>query len=78
MFTIDTYLPTRVIFGYGRLNELKNLKMPGKKALICVTADGLMEKLGLQQKMCIRDRIRGELNREEMQITQEEVLHLAI
>lgn len=51
MFTIDTYLPTRVIFGYGRLNELKNLKMPGKKALICVTADGLMEKLGLQQRV---------------------------
>lgn len=51
MFTIDTYLPTRVVFGYGRLNELREMKMPGKKALVCVTADGLMEKLGLQQRV---------------------------
>lgn len=51
MFTIDTYLPTRVVFGYGRLNELKNLQLPGQKALICVTADGLMSKLGIQQRV---------------------------
>lgn len=51
MFTIDTYLPTKIVFGYGRLNELKDLQLPGKKALICVTADGLMSKLGIQQRV---------------------------
>lgn len=51
MFSIDTYLPTRVVFGYGRLNDLKDLKLPGKKALICITADGLMRTLGVLQRV---------------------------
>lgn len=50
MFTIDNYLPTRVVFGPGRLDELKNMKLPGKRALMCVTADGLMEELGIQHR----------------------------
>lgn len=51
MFTVDTYTPTRVILGPGRLDELATVPLPGKKALICVTADGLMEKLGVQQRV---------------------------
>lgn len=51
MFTIDNYLPTRVVFGPGRLDELKSMKLPGKKALICVTADGLMKQLGIEQRV---------------------------
>lgn len=51
MFTVDAYTPTRVIFGAGRLKELANVALPGKKALICVTQDGLMEKLGIQQQV---------------------------
>lgn len=51
MFTIDTYLPTRIVFGFGRLNDLKDMKLPGKKALICMTADGLMKTLGIQQRV---------------------------
>lgn len=51
MFVVDTYTPTRVVFGPGRLEELATMKLPGKKALICVTADGLMEKLGIQGKV---------------------------
>ena len=43
MFTIDAYTPARVIFGAGRLKELGSVSLPGKKALICVTQDGLME-----------------------------------
>lgn len=50
-YVIDTYTPTRVIFGAGRLKELATVKLPGKKALVCVTADGLMEKIGVQQKV---------------------------
>lgn len=51
MFLVDTYTPTRVLFGPGRLQELAGVKLPGKKALICVTEDGLMEKLGIQDKV---------------------------
>lgn len=37
MFTVDSYIPTRVVFGAGRLDELATLPLPGKKALICTT-----------------------------------------
>jgi alcohol dehydrogenase len=51
MFMVNNYTPTRVVFGAGRLKELADIKMPGTKALICVTEDQLMEKLGIQQKV---------------------------
>lgn len=51
MFQVTNYTPTRVIFGAGRLEELATLALPGKKALICVTEDGLMEKLGFQKRV---------------------------
>lgn len=51
MFTVNNYTPTRVVFGAGRLNELATMELPGKKAMVFVTADGLMEKLGTQQRV---------------------------
>lgn len=51
MKSLDFFIPTRVVFGAGRLNELASMKLPGVKALICVTEDGLMEKLGIQQRV---------------------------
>ena len=51
MYKIDSYIPTRVVFGPGRLNDLATVKLPGKKALLCVTADGLMTKLGIQKRV---------------------------
>ena len=51
MFIVDTYTPTRVVFGPGRLEELATVALPGKKALVCVTQDGLMEKLGIQSRV---------------------------
>lgn len=51
MFRINNYTPTRVIFGAGRLEELAEIELPGKKALICVTEDGLMERLGILQRV---------------------------
>jgi alcohol dehydrogenase len=50
-FIADNYSPVRVIFGAGRLEELATIDLPGKKALICVTEDGLMEKLGIQKRV---------------------------
>ena len=51
MQNVDYYIPTRIVFGAGRLDELASLSLPGKKALICVTEDKLMEKLGIQQRV---------------------------
>ena len=51
MFVVDAYIPTRVVFGPGRLAELGTVKLPGKKALVCVTADGLMAALGIQDRV---------------------------
>ena len=51
MNNIDYFIPTRIIFGVGRLKELATIALPGNKALICVTKDGLMEKLGIQQNV---------------------------
>lgn len=51
MVNFNSYIPTRVIFGAGKLSELATLKLPGKKALICVTADKLMETLGIQERV---------------------------
>lgn len=51
MFRVDNYTPTRVVFGAGRLEELATMELPGKKAMIFVTADGLMEKLGIQKRV---------------------------
>ncbi len=51
MVLFESYIPTKVIFGPGTLSELERADMPGKKALICVTEDQLMSKLGIQQRV---------------------------
>lgn len=35
--SFNMYIPTRVLFGAGRLNDLKEQKMPGKKAMIVIS-----------------------------------------
>ena len=47
----NCYIPTRVMFGPGKLECLADTALPGKKALICVTEDMLMEKLGVQERV---------------------------
>lgn len=49
MFIANTYTPTRVLFGVGKLDELSRVALPGKKALIC--AGPRMETLGILQKV---------------------------
>lgn len=51
MYKIDSYSPVRVIFGPGRLEELATVQLPGRKALICVTGDQMMAKLGIQKRV---------------------------
>lgn len=38
MEKFDFYIPTRVLFGPGKLDELAVAKLPGQKALIVTTA----------------------------------------
>ncbi len=40
------YIPTRLLFGAGELNQLASAGLPGKKALIVVSAGGSMARLG--------------------------------
>ncbi len=41
------YMPTRIIFGCGKLNELKTTTyLPGKKALLVIGESGAMKKYG--------------------------------
>jgi alcohol dehydrogenase len=35
--SFNMYIPTRVLFGAGKLNELKKQKMPGKRALLVIS-----------------------------------------
>lgn len=47
MFRADSYIPTRVIFGAGCLEELGSVELPGTKAVIFITNGGSMVKTGI-------------------------------
>ena len=36
MIKFNYYIPTRIVFGCGSLEQLATLKLPGKKALIVI------------------------------------------
>ncbi len=42
----DYHIPTKVLFGPGKLNKLKKEKLPGKKALIVISGGTSMKKNG--------------------------------
>ena len=42
----DYYIPTKIIFGRGRLKELASQELPGDKALIVITNGNSMKRLG--------------------------------
>jgi alcohol dehydrogenase len=47
----DYYIPTKILFGKDKLNDLGKIELPGKKALICITEDHVMSKLGYLDKV---------------------------
>lgn len=49
-------IPTRILFGPGRLNDLSRERLPGKKALIVITAGKSMRRYG------VLDRVIGLLD----------------
>lgn len=42
----DCHIPTKILFGAGRLNDLATVKLPGKKALIVISGGTSMRKYG--------------------------------
>ncbi|MDC7226677.1 MAG: iron-containing alcohol dehydrogenase [Spirochaetales bacterium] len=51
MTNFKYYIPTRVIFGPGKLDELAREKLPGKKALIVVSGGTSMKKYGYLERV---------------------------
>lgn len=56
MYNFNFYMPTKVLFGPGKLNELHTEKLPGKKALIVTTSGNSVKKYGYL------DRLKKELD----------------
>lgn len=51
MNSFSYYIPTRVFFGPGSVNELAKVSLPGRKALIVISAGTSMRKYGYLQKV---------------------------
>lgn len=45
------YMPTKILFGKGMLNKLGEIKLPGKKALIVISAGTSMKRLGYLERV---------------------------
>jgi alcohol dehydrogenase len=45
------YMPARILFGKGKLNELHSQRLPGRKALIVISAGSSMKRLGILQRL---------------------------
>lgn len=45
------YMPTRILFGKGKLNELHQQQLPGKKALIVTSAGTSVKKYGYLERL---------------------------
>lgn len=49
--SFNYFMPTRILFGKGKLNELHEQQLPGKKALIVTTAGKSVEKYGYLDRL---------------------------
>ena len=47
----DYFMPTRILFGPGKLGELHAQPLPGKKALIVISAGGSMRRQGFLSRL---------------------------
>lgn len=48
----SAHIPTKLIFGTGELNKLAECKLPGKKALVVISAGTSMRKYGYLDRVC--------------------------
>lgn len=51
MYNFNFYMPTKVLFGPGKLNELHTEQLPGKKALIVTTNGQSVKKYGYLERV---------------------------
>lgn len=51
MKELSYYLPTRIFFGCGAINKLKEVRLPGKKALVVISSGTSMRKFGYLDKL---------------------------
>ena len=51
MINFNYFIPTRVLFGPGKLNDLAKEPLPGKKALIVVSSGTSMKKFGYLERV---------------------------
>ena len=51
MLDFTFHMPTRIIFGAGRLAELGRTRLPGRKALVVISAGGSMRRTGHLDKV---------------------------
>ena len=49
--TFNYFIPTKVLFGPGKLNDLATAKLPGKKALIVISSGASMKKYGYLERV---------------------------
>ncbi|MBN2350070.1 MAG: iron-containing alcohol dehydrogenase [Bacteroidales bacterium] len=47
---LDYFMPSKVLFGAGKLNDLAKVKLPGKKALIVISGGTSMKKNGYLER----------------------------
>ncbi|OUS26464.1 alcohol dehydrogenase [Gammaproteobacteria bacterium 45_16_T64] len=49
--SFEYHMPTRIIFGAGKLNELDKISMPGRHALVVMTSGQSMKRYGYLDKL---------------------------
>ena len=55
----EFFIPTKVLFGTGALNDLHKCTMPGQKALIVISAGGSMRRNGYLDRVVDQLRLAG-------------------
>ena len=48
----SAYIPTKLVFGAGELSRLAECSLPGKKALVVISAGTSMRKYGYLDRLC--------------------------
>ena len=59
MKNFNYYIPTRILFGAGQLNELHKQQLPGKKALVVISAGKSVRKYGYLDRLLAQLDLAG-------------------